>query len=374
MLRVLITGSDGFIGKNLRVQLESHPKFEVSTHCRKDSLDSLKVKLGSAAFIVHLAGVNRPSDVSEFERVNSGLTEFIAECLASQEQPSAVIFASSKQAILDNPYGNSKRNAEDILHRLAPEKTATKTYRLPGVFGKWCRPNYNSVVATFCHNVAHGIPLTISDAQATIELVYIDDLIDSVISDLESGIEGHGFGEIQPSYHLTLSELSSKLLGFKEQRAALRLPDVGCEITKKLYATYLSYLPRDEFSYSLEERRDNRGKLFEILKSDSAGQIFMSTTKPGVTRGNHYHHTKVEKFCVITGQATIRFRKIDEQESFEYRVSGDNVVVVDIPPGYTHSIQNTGDTDAIVLFWASEIFQPESPDTFYLDVLLNEQT
>ena len=370
-MKVLVTGSGGFIGKNLLAALQQHDGMEVTTYEVTDDREDLDPLLREADYIVHLAGVNRPERPEEYEEVNAGLTRYIIARLDRLGRRPRVIFASSSQAALDNPYGRSKRNAEEALAGYAKRSGAgVVIFRLPNVFGKWCRPDYNSVVATFCHRIARGLEISISDPKNELELVYIDDVVGAFLKALEDDLPGgtDRARTVAPTYRITLGELAERLTLFREMRRTQRLPDFSDGLTRCLYATYLSHLETGDFAYRLERKTDDRGSLAELLKSPSGGQFFVSRTKPGVTRGHHYHHTKTEKFCVLEGQAVIRFRHILCREVLTYPVKGEEFTVVDIPPGYTHSIENVGPGELIVLFWASELFDPGSPDTFSCEV------
>ena len=278
---------------------------------------------------------------------------------------------SSIQAALDNPYGMSKKAAEDVVFEWSRRTgVPVYVYRLPNVFGKWCRPNYNSVVATFCYNIARGFPIQINNPKTELTFVYIDDVVAELIAAMNGSahLGDDGFCYVPRTFKVTLQQLAYTLYSFAESRTNLMMPDFEGDFERSLYATYISYLPEDGFSYGLEKKQDDRGWLAEFIKSKQFGQIFISRTKPGVTRGNHWHRTKVEKFLVIEGEAVIRFRKIGAEKIIEYRVSGDSPEVVDIPPGYTHSITNIGNSDVITIFWADEVFDPEKTDTYYLEV------
>lgn len=327
--------------------------------------------LDRADVIYHLAGSNRPSDISEYETVNHGLTENIVNYLMQTGRTPGIIFSSSIQAALDNPYGISKRRAEKALINYADSSGADVIiYRLANVFGKWCRPNYNSVVATFCHNIARDLPIRIDDPDSEISLVYIDDVVESFL--LQAGQDkaenSREIKRVKPGFRLSLGDLAGKIYEMHQMTRTLRVPDSSDLFTKYLYSTYLSYLPENKFSYRPPSHRDERGSLTELLKSDCMGQVFISSSKKGVIRGNHYHHSKTEKFCVIKGEAVINFRKIDDRKVIEYSVSGENIEMVNVPPGYTHSIENTGEGELIVLFWASEVFSAEKPDTYPMEV------
>lgn len=371
MLRVLVTGSNGFIGQNFIAGLQRLDDIEIQTFDIADSIETLRGHLQITDIVFHLAGVNRPENVKEFEIGNTNLTQTVVDMLESAGRSVPVVLSSSIQAAFDNPYGVSKKRAEDILIDYS-RNTGVKLYiyRFPNVFGKWCRPNYNSVVATFCYNISHGIEIYISDEKKEVELVYIDDLVGEFLQILaDDNVDKDKYHhEITRTFRITLGELARRLYKLRDIRKTLVVPDLSNELMKCLHATYLSYLDRTEFSYPLELKTDHRGRLAELIRSEHFGQIFVSTSHKGVIRGNHYHDTKVEKFCVLAGEAVIKFRHIFEDKIFSYHVSGDNLEVVDIPPGYTHSIENTSDGEMIVLFWANQVFDPQQPDTRCLEV------
>ena len=331
-------------------------------------MNDLKEYLSKSDFVFHLAGVNRPKDEDEFDKGNRGLTEALVGLMVNKPIP--LLMTSSIQAALDNPYGASKKAAEASVLKLARRGAPVYIYRLPNVFGKWCRPNYNSVVATFCHNIAHDSEISISDLKAEVSLVYIDDVVSSFIQAMDGSLKASGdnFYEIPRQFKISLGELASKIRAFRDSRKNLLIPNLEKDFDRFLYATYNSYLKVDDFSYVLDMKRDDRGWLAEFIKSEQSGQIFVSRTKPGVSRGNHWHHTKIEKFLVLDGKADIKFRKVDSKEIIIYSVSGDELKVVDIPAGYTHSITNIGTDDLITLFWADELFNPDKPDTYYTEV------
>ena len=370
-MKILVTGAKGFVGKNLVVALKRRPDTEVF-ECDVDSPGgNLGLYLVSADVIYHLAGVNRPERVEEFEEGNAALTRRICETLTRLGRKPVIVMSSSTQAELANPYGTSKRKAEEAVLAFGLVSGAdVYVYRLPGVFGKWCRPNYNSVVATFCHNIAHDLSISISDPEHEINLVYIDDVVASFVNILDGNVpvKEDDFYQVDPVYRTKLGALAEAIQGFRDSRTNLHLPDMDSRFIRCLYATYTSYLPTDSFAYPLKQNVDPRGELAELLKSPHIGQIFVSRTRPGITRGHHYHDTKVEKFVVLDGDAIIRFRHILGDEVIEYPVSGSEFRVVDIPAGYTHSIENIGDTDLIVLFWANEVFDPHVPDVYPLTV------
>lgn len=372
--KILITGSAGFLGQNLISVLRRNQGIEILEFDKEDDISVLYTALDICDAVVHLAGENRPDDIDDFMKVNAGLTGLVTSCLEkrgdSRGESVQIIYSSSIQAERDNPYGRSKKAGEQELLSYA-EKTGNRVgiFRFPNLFGKWSRPNYNSVVSTFCHNIAHGQEIVISDRNNLLKLAYIDDVTAAIIQELTETEVGKplfcgGFA----SYEITLGNLADTLSSFKKMRKNSILPDFANPLTKRLYTTYLSYLAKDDFAYPVEMKRDTRGFLFELLKSKHSGQIFISKTHPGITRGNHFHDSKVEKFCVISGNGTIKFRHILDDKILSYDVNGDNIQVVDIPPGYTHSIKNTGDSEMIVLFWANEIFNPDQPDTYYEEV------
>jgi UDP-2-acetamido-2,6-beta-L-arabino-hexul-4-ose reductase len=370
-IKVLVTGSDGFIGKNLLEALNHLDNLEIYKYDINDSEAALEKYLQVADVIYHLAGVNRPEIEKEFEDGNVNFTRSIVNSLQKHNKTPIIVMTSSIQAELGNPYGTSKKKAEDILIDYSKSSgTRLCIYRLPNVFGKWSRPNYNSVVATFCYNISHGLDITISDPDKVLELVYIDDVVKCFVGLLKCDKfeNGQYFYNINRTYKITLEELARKIHQFKGIKEISIIPDYSDLLTKYLYATYLSFLDKNDFSYVVERKTDNRGWLSELIKSNQSGQIFVSSSHPGIIRGNHYHNTKTEKFIVIKGTAIIRFRHIMSKEIIEYKVSGDKIEIVDIPPGYTHSIENIGDDELIVLFWADELFDPENPDTYRCEV------
>ncbi|MGV2642567.1 NAD-dependent epimerase/dehydratase family protein [Clostridium perfringens] len=369
-MKVLITGAKGFIGKNLVSTLEREDKYEIICIDRENSKEELEKGVLNSDFIVHLAGINRPKNEEEFFKGNTGLTEEIIEILKKNNKNTSILITSSIQADLDNAYGQSKKGAEEALIKyMADTKGNVFIFRLPNVFGKWCRPNYNSAIATFCHNIARGEEVWISDPTREMTLVYIDDVvrnIKDVIDNEENYIPGYQNVDIE--HKATLGEIVDLINSFKESRKSLMIPNMENELTKKLYSTYLSYLPENDFSYSLKMNVDNRGSFTEFIKSKDRGQVSVNISKPGITKGNHWHDTKNEKFLVVSGEGVIRFRKVDSEEIIEYKVSGEKLEVVDIPVGYTHSIINTGERDMVTIMWVNEIFNPEKPDTIYLEV------
>ncbi len=374
MKNIIVTGSDGFIGRNLILALRRLEGINVYSYDINDHINSLKEAVKGADIIFHLAGVNRPEKTEEYEAGNVGFTRMLISMVEESKVKPLIIFSSSIQAALDNPYGLSKRKAEEELIDWAKRsESAVVIYRLPNVFGKWCRPNYNSAVATFCHNLARDFEVHIIDPKRVVELVYIDDVVKAFLDNIKDKPEnGVYYNNVTPVFKVTVKKLVEIIKGFKNTRSDLTIPDFSDPFIKRLYATYLSYLPQDKFAYQPEIKIDNRGILAELLKSQASGQIFVSRTKPGITRGNHFHDTKVEKFCVLDGEAIIRFRDVRGKDVIEYQVSGKKITIVDIPPGYTHSIENIGQKELIVLFWANEIYDPENPDTHRLEVINEE--
>ncbi len=370
MYKILVTGSQGFIGSNLISFLKRNDDYKIQGFDIENTDDELEKFVCNSDFIFHLAGVNRPDNKDEFRIGNTALTEKIVSILDNYKLNTPILMTSSIQSELENPYGLSKKDAENSLIRYQQKGGISYIYRLTNVFGKWCRPNYNSVVATFCYNIAHGKDISISDRNKSINFVYIDDIIDEFLSVLEKGkSEKELFYTIYPAYDVKLGEVADILYKFHGISDTLCIPDFSNLFVKKLHATYLSYLPDEKISYKLKKYADNRGDLFELIKSEHFGQIFVSTTKPGITRGNHYHHTKNEKFCVIRGDAEIKLKHILKEKIITYNVSGKEPEVVDIPPGYSHSITNVGSTDIITLFWANEIFNENKPDTYFKKVI-----
>jgi len=371
MKSVLVTGAAGFIGKNLVAALKRRDDVRLILFDVDTDRAVLDAGLAEADLIYHLAGVNRPKDESEFVAGNTGLTEQILARLAELGRTPTFVLSSSAQAELDNPYGRSKKAAEDAVFKFN-NKTGTPVcvYRFPGVFGKGSRPNYNTVVATFCHNIARGMDITINDPDREMELVYIDDVVAAFLRHLDGAPDpARQRYSVERIFRITLGELADRIRRLHAIRETLTVPDLGDDLMKCLHATYLSFLPEDGFGYPVKLNTDNRGWLFELIKSEHLGQIFVSKTLPGVTRGNHYHDTKVEKFCVIQGQGVIRLRQIDSDRILEYPVDGRAIKVVDIPPGYTHSIENTGGGEMICLFWSNQIFAPGSSDTYFNPVI-----
>jgi UDP-2-acetamido-2,6-beta-L-arabino-hexul-4-ose reductase len=372
MKTVLITGARGFLARHVALRLETRDDIRVLAYTRDNSAAELAAWAAEADVVLHLAGVNRTESDDEYEAGNAGFTQTLLDAIEAGGRTPHVIVSSSVQAAADNPYGRSKRAAEALLARYA-ERTGSRVtiYRLKNLFGKWSRPNYNSVVATFCHNAAHGEEMFIRDPDYAVDLVYVDDAVDALVAAIDEPpptAADRLVDDTMPSRRITLGELADAVGRMREMQQTLRVPDFSDAFVRQLYATYLSHLPPDRWEYGLKRHADQRGDLAEFIKSDSFGQIFISRTHPGITRGDHWHHTKTEKFLVLTGHGLIRFRHIDGGDVLEFPVRGEDYRVVEIPPGWTHSITNIGDTGMVTLFWASEIFDPERPDTNFLPV------
>ncbi len=374
MTAVLVTGARGFVGKNLCAMLRRREDLDLYQYDVDVSFEILDQALQAADVIFHLAGVNRPEDESEFQAHNAGFTEQLCARLLALQRAPKIILTSSIQAELDNPYGASKRQAESILERFAAATGAEcVVYRLKNLFGKWCRPNYNSVTATFCHNIARDLPIAISDPSRELELTYVDDVVTAFLSELAPASSGFRHAAPLRSYRVNLGTLADHIRGFRAMRTTLCLPSFADPFVRALYATYLTYLEETRLAYDLDVKSDDRGGLAEFIKTATTGQVFISRTRPGITRGNHYHNNKTEKFFVVQGEAVIRFRHITRSDVIEYRVRGEDYRVLDIPPGYTHSIENIGQDELVTLFWAAETFDPDCPDTFYEEVQVKGQ-
>jgi len=341
---------------------------------REGSTEDLKNWLLEADVIFHLAGINRPRNPMDFEIGNAGLTEQVCQILQKAGRSPKIVFSSSIQAEFDNPYGTSKAKAENALRRFSAETGASvRIYRLKNLFGKWCRPNYNSVTATFCHNIANDLPIAVSDPAHEVELSYVDDVVEAFVAEIDRRQTSGPTGADIPAYRIQLGDLVGRIQAFHEMRSTVILPDFADWFNRALYATYLSYVPPTKIEHKLEIKSDARGSLAEFIKQKHFGQVFVSRTKPGVTRGNHYHHTKTEKFFVVEGDGLIRMRAVEGGPVREYPVTGSAYQVIDIPPGFTHSITNVGTEEMVTLFWSSEMFDPNRPDTYYLSVDFERQ-
>lgn len=379
-MKILVTGAKGFIGKNLVSQLRnigegkannykiSGEELTIFEYDVDSDIQELDTYCREADFVFHLAGVNRPKDSSEFMLGNYGSTSQLLNALKRHENRCPVMLSSSIQATLDNPYGESKRAGEQLMFDYAKETGAkVLVYRFPNVFGKWCRPNYNSVIATFCNNIANDLPIQINDASVKLNLVYIDDVVDELIAAL-CGDEHYEdkFGSVKPIYTITLGEIVDLLSSFKNMQQDLDIPNVKDGFSKKLYSTYLSYLSPEKFRYPLRMNIDNRGSFTEIIRSSISGQFSVNISKPGITKGEHWHQSKNEKFVVVSGKGLIQMRKIESDEIFNFYVSGEKIEVVEMVPGYTHNIINLSDTEDLITFmWCNECFDVNRPDTFF---------
>jgi len=390
-MKILVTGAKGFIGKNLctalknvlggfdktrKFQVENVYEFDIDT-----DVSLLDEYCKTCDFVFHLAGVNRPENVDDFMKGNFGFTTTLLETLKKYGNNCPVMISSSTQASLDNPYGLSKKAGEDLMFAYAKE-TSSKVlvYRFPNVFGMGCRPNYNSFVTTMCYNIANDLPISINNRDTMLTLVYVGDIVEELLASLTGceNIEGE-YCYVPKTYQKSLGEIADLLYSFKSSRQAdgdnkIAVPELSCEFTKKLYSTYLSYLPKDDFAYNLKMNKDYRGSFTEIIRTKHHGQFSVNISEPGITKGFHYHtYAKIEKFVVVSGKGVVRFRKPDSDEIIEYYVDGDNIKVVNIPLGYTHEIKNLSDTEKLITFmWCNECFDPEHPDTYFLEVGKNE--
>lgn len=368
-MKILITGAKGFIGSNLIAELRNCGEHEIFAVDVDTSMDTLDRYLRNCDFVFHLAGVNRPEQAEDFWTGNFGFTKTLLDKLKASGNRAPILTTSSIQANLDTPYGKSKKAGEDILRQYGKQsETNIYIFRFPNVFGKWCKPNYNSVVATFCYNIAHNLPIQINDPETVLELVYIDDIVQAMLAYLKSPKPADGFEKIKITYSKRLREISRSLYEFKESRKNLQIPEMSDLFTKKLYSTYLSYLPEHEFSYPLNMKIDHRGSFTEFIHTKHHGQVSVNVFQPGVTKGKHWHHTKVEKFLVVAGKAMVKFRKINESKVITYSVSGEKLEVIDVPVGYTHEITNIGECNMVAIIWSNEEFDPNHADTYMLEV------
>ena len=370
IVKIVVTGANGFIGKNLMQRLALIEGASIHPYDIDSEPQSLEAMLEGCDIVFHLAGINRPKDQGEYMEGNFGFTKTLLDTLDRVGCKAKIVVSSSIQASLSNPYGISKKAGEDAVREYASDKGISAViYRFPNVFGKWCRPNYNSAVATFCHNIARALPITISDPENRLHLVYIDDVVEELISCMEGRehVED-GYGYVPCVYDVKLGDIPKLLYSFSESRRNLSLPNFSDGFEKKLYSTYLSYLPEDDFSYPLVMHVDNRGSFTEFLKTADRGQVSVNISHPGIVKGNHWHNTKNEKFLVVKGRGIIRLRKVGDDKITEYHVSGDKLEVVDIPCGYTHNIENVGDDDMVTVMWVNEIFDPERGDTYHEEV------
>jgi len=367
MSKILVTGANGFVGKNVISVLKTL-NHEISTFDKENSLDDLAKLCKNCEFVIHLAGVNRPENTADFYTGNFDLTNELCKLLESNKNPSPIILSSSIQAALDNDYGKSKKQAEDRLIKHSKKNSSpVYIFRFRNLYGKWSRPNYNSVIATWCYNISHGLDIIIDDSSKKIDLCYIDDVVSAIILKLD-GKAKTDFYEVTPTDMVSLGEIRDLLVSFKDSRIDFSYPQQTSRFAKNLYATYISYFDTKNFSYPLLTKSDDRGSFTEILKSQTEGQVSVNISKPGITKGQHWHSTKNEKFLVVHGQGVIRFRNVFNKEIVEYKVSGDRLEVVDIPTGYTHNIENLGKDDMVTIIWASELLNPDKPDTNYEEV------
>ena len=374
-MKILITGAKGFVGRNLALNLRNAGYNDIYEYDIDTSEDKLIKWTEDCDFVFNLAGVNRPKDNSEFMKGNFGFADRLLGLLKSNKNKCPVMNSSSVQAMLDNDYGKSKKAGENLMLEYGRETGApVYVYRFPNLFGKWCRPNYNSVIATFCYNIANGLSIKVNDESTVLNLVYIDDLIEEMLCALDGkpNMAKDGFCYVDKVYQKTLGEIAELLYSFKEMRENKSVPDFSDEFATKLYATYLSYLPVTEFSYPLKMNVDNRGSFTEIIRTPERGQFSVNVAHPGITKGNHWHNTKNEKFLVVSGKGVIRFKQPFDDKIIEYYVSGEKLEVVDIPTGYTHNIENIGDTDLVTFMWSSECFNPAHPDTIFLPIERNK--
>ena len=386
-MKILVTGAYGFVGKNLCAELKNIAEgkrrvsplagiapevMEYDIGCTEEQL---REYCREAEFVVNLAGVNRPQDTAEFGRVNFGFADKLLSLLEEYGNNCPVLLSSSIQAELDNPYGVSKREGERRFFEHG-EKTGAEVYvyRFPNVFGKWCRPNYNSAIATFCYNTAHGLPIKVNDPTVMMHLVYIDDVVEEILRATAGSPTREGeFCRVPVQYDRKLGEIAEAITGFAGQRAGLVIPRVSDPFIKKLYSTFLSYVPAEEAAVPCDKKTDERGSFTELLRTEDMGQVSVNVCRPGYTKGNHWHHTKTERFIVVSGSGVIRQRRIGDDKVTEIPVGGDGILSVDMLPGYTHSIENTGENDLVFIIWANERFDPERPDTFFEKVLTEDQ-
>ncbi|MCD8909788.1 NAD-dependent epimerase/dehydratase family protein [Staphylococcus gallinarum] len=370
MKNIVITGASGFVGKNLVWDLSTDDSINILEINRNTDENTKQEYLKTGDIIIHLAGVNRPKNPDEFYKGNVNFLEEMLETIKSNEKKPPILFSSSIQVTKSNEYGDSKYQAEEKLKKFSKENgNEIYIYRLPNLFGKWCKPNYNSVIATFCHNIARNKEITINDSRTILKLNYIDDVIQEFKNVIFNQVKSKEETYFVPNvYEKSLGEIVDLLKSFKETRNNRTLPKLDNDFEKKLYSTYLSYIPKDEFNYPLKMNIDERGSFTEFIKTPDRGQVSVNISKPGITKGNHWHHTKNEKFLVVSGKGVIRFRLPFDSEIIEYFVSGEKLEVIDIPVGYTHNIENLGDKDMVTIMWVNEMFNPDVPDTYFLEV------
>lgn len=379
IMNILVTGAKGFVGKNLISTLKNIQTGKDKTHAivinkiyeydLTSTKEDLKRYTSDCDFVVHLAGVNRPTDPKDFYEGNAGFTETLCNYLKNASNKSPILISSSIQAERDNDYGKSKKEGEKLLLKFGKENgNSVFIYRFANLFGKWCRPNYNSVIATWCYNIAHNLDIQVTDRSVILSICYIDDVVSEILECIKGNRDARDNNKVEPEYQVSLGQIEKTLYQIKESRNDLSIVNQSDEFTKKLYATYLSYLPEDAFSYPLKMNKDERGSFTEFIKTKEHGQVSINISKPGITKGNHWHHTKNEKFLVVSGIGVIRFRKINDDKVIEYSVSGEKLEVIDIPTGYTHNIQNLGNTDMVTVMWANEPFDSYKPDTYFEEI------
>lgn len=369
-MKILVTGAKGFIGKNLVAELKNQGYDQIMEFDIDTEEEKLLKYCASAEFVFHLAGVNRPQKEEEFMLGNFGFSSKLLNNLQKHNNKCPIIISSSTQAALTNPYGKSKKEGEDLLLKYSKESGAKVfVYRLPNVFGKWCRPNYNSAVATFCYNMANGLPIVINDRNTQMTLTYVDDVVAEFIKalNIKEYVQDKIY-QVPKEYKISLGEIADLIENFAKNQQELSIPNMADEFTKKLYSTYVSYLPKEKIKYPLKMNVDERGSFTEFIKTIDRGQVSVNISKPGIAKGNHWHHSKNEKFLVVSGKGVIRLRKIDQDEICEFCVSGEKLEVVEIPVGYTHNIENIGENDMVTIMWVNEPFNKEKPDTYYLEV------
>ena len=380
-MNILITGAKGFIGRNLIATLHNiadgkDRSFGMDTDITIYEYDIdtdpalLDVYCKNADFVFNLAGVNRPQDPKEFMEGNFGFASILLDTLKKYNNNCPIMISSSIQAALNNPYGESKKAGEDLMFAYGKETGAPVfVYRFPNVFGKWCRPNYNSAVATFCNNIANDLPITVNDPSVMMTLVYIDDVVAELIAALngKANLKEDGYAYVPVEHKITLGEIVVLIYSFAKQPQGLVIPEIPeNSFAKKLYSTYLSYLPKEKVAFPLKMNVDARGSFTELLKTEKCGQVSVNISKPGITKGQHWHHTKWEFFIVVAGHGLIQQRKVGTDEVLNFEVSGDKIEAVHMLPGYTHNIINLSDTeDLVTVMWANENFNPEKPDTFF---------
>ena len=369
-MKVLVTGSNGFIGKNLVAHLSERKDVELVLYDKEDDFSKIEINISDTDFIFHFAGINRPENNEEFYKGNSDFTKSLISLIQDKNLKIPLVITSSIQAQLDNDYGKSKKISEEAVLEYGKNAPAY-IYRLHNVFGKWCRPNYNSAVATFCYNISHDLDITVNNKNTVVELVYIDDIMYEFLGLLdgqEPKEKVDYYYHVAPHYKKTLKEIVDLLYSFKESMASIYVPATGRDFEKKLYATYISYMSPEQMVVTPESHSDNRGSFTELVRTLDSGQFAVSTTKPGLVRGNHYHHTKLERFMVVKGQAKVEFENILDGEKKEFFVDESEIKIVTMPVGYIHSIKNIGDDDMILLIWGSELFNPERPDTVFKEI------